>query len=116
MISSPRSAVFVRDQYAYMAAQWAGLIVIDVSDPAQPKVVGGCRRQRDRGLRRRRRLEIWRADLKWLRVLDVSEPSAPRELAAFRTPSYAEDVWIADDFAYLANFDAGVMVLAFKQQ
>ena len=32
-------------------------------------------------------------ETEWLRVYDVSSPSAPREVAAHETPSYAERLW-----------------------
>jgi len=55
-------------------------------------------------------------DLKWLRVLDVSNPSAPREIASYKRPGYAEEISIVDGTVYIANNDAGLMILGLKAQ
>ena len=54
-------------------------------------------------------------DLKWVRVLDVSPPSAAQEIAADKTPSFAEEISVGDAIGYVANYDAGVMVLAWQR-
>jgi len=52
-------------------------------------------------------------DGEWVRVLDISTPSAPRELAAYETPAYARDVWAVNGKAYIAAAQAGVLVVDF---
>jgi len=50
-------------------------------------------------------------DLEWLRVFDVSTPSVPREIASYKTPSYADDIWVANGTAYVAANDSGLIML-----
>src|SRR5882762_2972208 len=38
----PASAVAVQNGYAYVAAQLGGLAIFDVSNPTNPRRVGGC--------------------------------------------------------------------------
>ena len=51
-------------------------------------------------------------DLYWLRVFDVSIPSAPVEIASYKTPSFVDHLWVSDGTAYVAGYDAGLMIVA----
>ena len=49
-------------------------------------------------------------DTEWVRVLDLSTPSAPRQIANYKTPSHVMDVWSSDGRVYVANRQAGLLV------
>ena len=49
-----------------------------------------------------------------MRVIDISNPSAPREIASYKTPGYAEEISVLDGAAYVANYDAGLMILGLE--
>ena len=55
-------------------------------------------------------------DLKWVRVIDISDPTAPREIASYKTPGTAEEITVVDGAAYIANYDAGLMILGIEGQ
>ena len=55
-------------------------------------------------------------DLKWLRVIDVTNPSAPREIASRKTPGYTKEIIVVDGAAYVANYDAGLIIMGIEGQ
>jgi hypothetical protein len=103
--------VYVSGNYAYVAngigyaiggGNVVGLVVIDVSNPSNPRKVG----------------HFGTSDATWdvyvsgnyayvangvlgLRVIDVSDPSKPREVGFFDT-RYALGVYVSGDYAYVA--------------
>jgi len=46
-----------------------------------------------------------------LRVVDVSDPVHPMEVGSYDTPDNAFGVAVAGESAYIANRDAGLMIL-----
>ncbi len=54
-------------------------------------------------------------DRKWVRVIDVTRPSAPRALAAYKTAAMADALWVKDTRIYVANHDAGLTVLGLEE-
>ena len=49
-------------------------------------------------------------------MFDVSTPSAPREIVAYKTPSYADDIWVANGTAYVAAYDSGLIMLGLTRK
>jgi hypothetical protein len=111
------------DGVCYVGLAGAGLWVVDVSDPEDPlelSMVPG-----------RGPADSWGIDvadelayLSWVRslegvapgeggvrVLDVSDPAAPREIGIYQTPGVAMDVAIGDGYAYIADGPAGVLAI-----
>ena len=105
-------AVAVAEGYAYVADDYAGLRVVDVSDLTNRMEVGynmrwGC---------------AWDVSVVGdyayladggvgLRVIDVSIPSNPTEVGAYNTPEYARGVAVAEGYAYVADGDGGLRVV-----
>jgi hypothetical protein len=104
--------VYVSGNYAYVADWDAGLRVIDVSNPSNPREVG----------------YFVTPGLAWgvyvsgnyayvadggagLRVIDVSNPSNPREVGYFDTPGLAYGVYVSGNYAYVADGLAGLRVI-----
>jgi hypothetical protein len=46
-----------------------------------------------------------------LRVIDVSDPAAPREVGAYNTDGFAQDVAVVGTLAYVAAGNAGLQVI-----
>ena len=46
-----------------------------------------------------------------MRLLDVSDPARPREVAAYVTPGYAWNVAVAGDQVYVAAESGGLVIL-----
>jgi len=97
--------VEIADQFAYVAAQSAGLRIIDISNPSAPlevaivdtpgtavgvEVVGGFAYVAD-------------GSAGGLRVIDVSDPSSPKEMGIFDTLTDARDVAVTNGIAYLID-------------
>jgi hypothetical protein len=101
-IGGAAKAVAVQDRYAYLGAG-ARLLMIDVADPAQPVLVGQSAVLPDvvQRLVLTGRHAIVAAGRAGLRVFDVSQPTAPREVAALPTTSPAEHVVLVDQYIYL---------------
>jgi hypothetical protein len=48
-------------------------------------------------------MPMWRIGYAGLRVIDVSNPSNPREVGYFDTPGYAQGVYVSGNYAYVAD-------------
>jgi hypothetical protein len=48
-----------------------------------------------------------------LRIIDVSVPSAPVEAGFYDSPGYAYGVAVTGSYAYVADGDDGLVILAF---
>ncbi len=101
----------VAGQYAYVTGDGA-MRIIDVSDPAAPVVVGSYLTAGWVG-------DVYAAgNYAYLtdtlqgyigpdgqhaafRVIDVSDPSAPVEVGAFGLPAYPDEIYVANNYAYV---------------
>ena len=111
LASGVPQAVAVQGNYAYVAALTA-LTVIDVSSPAQPRVVGYCDTP---GQAREVVVSdayVYVADGDaGLRVVDVSDPSQPREVGHWDTPGIARGIAASGVCVYIADADSGLCVV-----
>jgi hypothetical protein len=62
--------------------------------------------------RSRGRMPMWRMG-EGLRVIDVSNPSSPREVGFYETLGLAEDVAVSGTYAYVADGEGGLVILRF---
>ena len=99
--------VHVAGNYAYLAAGDAGLRLIDVSDPATPVAVGAYDRPDDHKdyaydvhVANKHAYVTYQDDLG---IIDVSDPAAPAESVFYDTPGSAWGVYVAEDYAYVAD-------------
>ena len=99
-LSIPARSVAVSGRYAYVAAQYEGLCVLDVSDPAHPVPVGQVETPGDATDIAVRGDYAYIADFQGgVQVVSVSDPTRPVIIASVPT-SYAA-VCIALDGAYV---------------
>ncbi len=96
-----------------------GLVVLDLSEPAHPKVLadyfetvtGGVYNMTFDGTL----LYVANAGTADLNVLDLSDPEAPREIGRWGLPDrrdkHLQDVAVKDGLAYLSYWDDGVVIL-----
>jgi len=99
----------------------AGLSVLDVSQPFAPSIVAtldGTSEWSDRwGDAGVHQIDFHRghayvaAGRGGVRILDVRDPTAPREVAAYATSGFVRDVQVVDRHAYVAAGTAGLRVL-----
>jgi hypothetical protein len=95
--------VCLKGNYAFCAASFAGLDIVDISDRSRPIKVGNC--------------DIsgfaWRLDVSgsyayiasWdaLAVVDVSDPASPVEVCRCDVGGYVYDVQVKENYVYLAG-------------
>ena len=108
-------AVDVAGKYAYLASGQLGLIVLNISDPKNPKWVGQFDTPRTTRSVQVVGSHAYIGDTQWVRVIDISNPSSPHEIAAYKTPGHTHEVSIANGIAYVANYDAGLAILALRR-
>ncbi len=51
-----------------------------------------------------------------LRVLDVSDPVNPTEIAFYDTPGYAQDVFVSNSLIYVADGPGGLFIFRYGHQ
>ena len=107
----PRGAVAVSDGYAYVAANSAGLRVIDVRMPSTPIEVGSLDTPGDAMNLAVSGSHVFVADGSSFstRVIDVSIPSAPVEVGVIDTGYLEpEGVAVAGDYAYVVAWEGSI--------
>lgn len=106
----PRGFDIVGD-LAYIAGEDSNFVVVDISNPADPIVLGKCTSP------------SFALDVKvsgnyayvadnsgGLMVIDVSDPYEPYAVSTYNTPSYARDVNVVDNLAYIADKESGIII------
>jgi uncharacterized secreted protein with C-terminal beta-propeller domain len=105
-------AVAVQGDYAYVAAVGAGLIVIDIHDPANPQRVGGYDTSGEAyGVAVAGNYAYVADGDAGLQVIDIREPANPQRVGGYDTSGYAAGVAVAAYYAYVADRWAGLQVI-----
>jgi hypothetical protein len=111
--------LYVAGDLVYVAAGDAGLIVLDVADPANIQTLGVASIQGyarglfvlpKEGLAYVAGAELSEPASGKLYILDVSQPEAPAQVSSWDVPGLAYDLWVADRFAFVAH-DGGLSVV-----
>jgi hypothetical protein len=103
--------VKVADDYAYCADD-EGLVILDVSDPAQPQLVSQTYLPgRGHGLFLEGSSVYFADGDSGLYVLDISDPSRPAVTGHGRSPQKANDIFISGHIAYVADDATGLQVI-----
>lgn len=97
--------------YAYVADWRAGLQVVDLTDPSAPQLVGSCDTDGlSEGVCYHDGLVYLADHTGGLKVFDVTDPTDPLLVGHLDTP-YANEVFVAGDFIYVADRDWGLVVV-----
>jgi hypothetical protein len=108
----PACGVAVNGHYAYMALGNAGMAVIDVSNPAKPQRVGGCKTGGAAVGVAVSGNYVYVADgSAGLVVIDVSDPANPQLVGGHVTMLGAEGVAVSGKYAYVADGPLGLLVI-----
>ncbi len=96
--------------YSYWDGTDDGMLVIDVSDPANPSEVA--------------HINIFRSAINifiagnyayvadgGLTIFDITDPTVPVEISTFDTPGSAQDVYVAGKYAYIADNTSGLCIV-----
>ena len=103
--------VTIVGNYAYVCAD-AGLVVVSVDDPKQPKVmtvVGGPHVNKPHAVQVQFRY-AYLCDHDGVLVLDVTDLSKPRPVSRVQMPE-AHNIYLARTYAYVAAGSAGLVIL-----
>jgi hypothetical protein len=107
--------IILSNQRLYIAAEEAGLMIIDVSNPMRPRQLGQLDMPGSAQDVFLAGSVAFIADGEaGLRVANVKDPSHPFELASWETPDAAMGVFVVGNRAYLAAADAGLVVIQFS--
>ena len=107
-------AVVVSGRYAYVAAGYSGVSVVNISDPRYPVEVAhvdfprGARSIKVSGTR------LYVGGGAGVIVLDISDPQAPRKIDDQQTPAVADRIWLSDSTVYVAAREAGLMIMGME--
>jgi hypothetical protein len=104
-------AVVVKDGLAYIGTSWSGLVIADISDPKAPVEIGAIAYPsmivRDvvvegglAYLAVEADARIFNKPPSSLRIIDITDPTAPVEIAAFEVSNQARGVAVVDNLAY----------------
>ncbi len=96
---------------AYLAASLGGVVIVDISDPSNMKLVGACDLE-DFVLEVAVAGDtIYAAAADGLYVVDVSDPETPTMVGGYDTPGVAYGVTVSGNTAYVSDGGGGVQVL-----
>ena len=106
----PAQDVCVVGNYAYVVHGVQGMTVLDISDPGNPVQVGSYQYYYAH------RIHVsngyaYIAGSNNVRIVDVTDPTHPFEVAVWVTAGLAFDVYVDGEYAYVADEDYGLRIL-----
>ncbi|MFA7331388.1 MAG: T9SS type A sorting domain-containing protein [Candidatus Delongbacteria bacterium] len=103
--------VVVDGDRAYLAANFAGLCIVDVSDPVHPLRLGTLPSLEAQAVALQGQLAYLADREAGLRVIDVSDPALPRQTGHLPSLDKTLDVIVRDSLAFVADGSAGLRVV-----
>ncbi|MBN2373763.1 hypothetical protein JXL19_08250 [bacterium] len=105
-------AVCVSGNYAYVADDYSGLHVIDISDPCHPSINGSCDTPGyAEGVYVSGNYAYVADGESGLQVIDISDPCHPSIKGSCSTEDYAWGIYVSGDHAYVADGFSGLQVI-----
>jgi hypothetical protein len=102
--------VYVVPKYAYLTNGEDGLVIINVTDKTNPKIIST---QDTPGFAVNLTVNaatVYIADGRGLEIIDVSDPQRPFLMGGCPTPGWAHNVCVVDNYAYVADSWAGLKI------
>jgi hypothetical protein len=99
-----------RDSLVYLADLNAGLVVIDVTKPSEPKRSGGYA-VGALGVALQGIYAYVACGTNGVHVVDISDPTRPERMGSCAVPGEAYGIALLDDYAYVVDFRAGLLVV-----
>ena len=101
---TPAWGVYVSRNYAYVAAHFRGLQIIDISAPASPILAGNYDTPGyARGVFVSGSYAYVADEFSGLQIIDISNPASPILTGSYETLANAFDVFVSGDYAYVAD-------------
>jgi len=104
------NSVLIDGDLAYVASDYGGLHVIDVSDPSEPVVVGTAETCDAYRLTKSGDIVYVGCYDDGLRIVDVSSSTEPREIGRLED-FRAIDVVVVDDILYACDYETGLYII-----
>ncbi|PKK84678.1 MAG: hypothetical protein CVT49_02320 [candidate division Zixibacteria bacterium HGW-Zixibacteria-1] len=102
--------VELQDNYAYVSVEGAGLTVLDISDPANPVVMGNDGISNIVDLAVQGNYAYVAQTYNGFRICDITDPSNPHIISNYRAPGYVWDVSVKGDYAFAAADTSGLQI------
>ncbi len=102
--------VSVAGNYAYVADSRDGLLIIDISDPTSPSLVGNYEAG-TKGVYISGEYAYVTQPLLRLYIIDISEPISPTLKGSYRLGDIVNDVFVSNNYAYVACSDSGLFIV-----
>jgi len=104
--------VYVKGNYAYCAAGYAGLDIINIANPANPQKVGNYETPGYTFDVTVKGNYAYAADGQiGLQVIDISSPSSPQLIGTCDTPGSCAGLYVYGNYAYVADGDSGLQII-----
>jgi hypothetical protein len=104
-------AIQVKGNFAYIGDGSEGLVVLDITNPSNPSLVGNHDSRGIRDLAIDGNYAYLARYNDGLRVIDISTPASPTTKGDFDTPGNAEGVYVSGNYAYCADQNKGLQVI-----
>ncbi len=112
LIGGRSAGLAIDGDVAYVANTIGGLLMYDISDPAQPRAIGAAQTGAWAvGVAAHNGVAYVAAGESGLHIFDVSTPSEPERLAIFETLDRASDVVVDGDVCYVGVGESGIQIL-----
>ena len=102
--------VFVSGSYAYVVDWVSGLLIINISDPSNPMLVGSNDMPGAA-------MDVvvsgnyaYVAGLDDITIFDVTNPAIPVLIGYYKTSGNAYNIFVSGSYAYLANGSTGLLI------
>jgi hypothetical protein len=99
--------IFVEGEYAYIS-DFQSLLIINISNPAVPNLVGSYAGFNDNVYVSGNYAYMAGGDLL---IVDISNAANPTYVARFVTPGEAVGIFVADNYAYVADYASGLQII-----
>jgi hypothetical protein len=103
--------VTVSDNYAYVADGYGGLVIIDISNPAVPTLVGSYDISGAYDVKVSGSYAYVAGCSDGLVIVDISNPATPAFIGSYNTAGNAYDVEVSGNYAYVADYDNGLVIV-----
>ncbi|EKF49043.1 LVIVD repeat protein [Thermosipho africanus H17ap60334] len=104
--------VYVKDYYAYIAEGEYGIEIVDISDPITPILIENFDTLLNKAMNVFLKDNyLFVGDGNYLLIYDISSPLNPVQLGHYEIDSQIVDIYIEDDYAYIASTSNGITIL-----
>jgi len=106
--------VTVSGDFAYLADGPNGLIILDISNQSNPKMVGHYKHKSgyaEGGITVSDNYIYIAYGSEGLLIIDITNKSTPKMIGSCDTSGHAKDVFLSDNYIYLADWDNGLVII-----